>query len=127
MTIDDFPMVVREALSVHQVLRRLGFSADDIYVAPGHTAADSLHVVLRTQGKQWAIALGPQTVDGPAMRDMWLRAIEYARTAPEAELVAMFDGSVIQKQIALVAWSISQRGIELPLASASRAANARWN
>jgi hypothetical protein len=57
-----YPEEIRECWAVHQALRSLGFSPDDIYVALGADArnpefAAALFVVLKAQGKEFIVTL----------------------------------------------------------------------
>lgn len=58
----NFPQAVYEAWACHEAFRRLGFSADDIYVI-GQPSANNggrpaIHSVLRTQGRELVVICG---------------------------------------------------------------------
>lgn len=47
----DLPREVKCALALHEMLRRMGFAPEEIFVAP-HRPPGELHVVIRAQGKE---------------------------------------------------------------------------
>jgi hypothetical protein len=69
------PLAFREALAMHQMLRRLGFRADDIYVVRGRDG--DVFVQLRAQELKWHAYCGvvpsPDTfeADWRAAADWW--------------------------------------------------------
>jgi hypothetical protein len=70
MTIDE---ICKNALGLHMGFWRLGFVNDDIFIIPD---PDKICVVLRTQGKQFAMTAGPIVPDWPKFIEAWLAMIE---------------------------------------------------
>jgi hypothetical protein len=60
----DYPQVLVDTWAVHEALRRLGFASEDIFVhvagnGEAPTSGPWLFVVLKTQGKEFSIDIGP--------------------------------------------------------------------
>jgi len=72
-----FEQLIEMAWATHEGLRRLGFAADDIFVVT--TGDDRLFVTLKTQGKEFNVAVGQ--LDGltrEQFNERWLTFIERA-------------------------------------------------
>lgn len=71
MALRDYPALLLSAWSVHLALFQLGFSGDEIFIVFGGNAAAPttglwLWVVLKAQGKEFSIEIGPLDGTDPA-------------------------------------------------------------
>lgn len=79
------PALFREMVFMHEILRRAGFLPDEIFVmfGPGPTGDLCAHIMLRTQGQRWAMALGPMPPDlDAALAEAHWRAAAHAWNQP---------------------------------------------
>jgi hypothetical protein len=112
MTVDQ---VCRNALGIHMCFWNLGFESDDLYIIP-----DSLmiHVVLRTQGKQFAIPAGPAQ-DETKFRKAWLEILakwnSKGFTREEAQHMLQHTG--IPQQATQFVFALQKKGFVLPAAA----------
>lgn len=77
---DEIHPVIRQLLGCHEGFRKMGFSADDLYVEPTPSTVDGqmmLHYSLKTRrGKIFRISCGYwPTADEAGLRAQWLAAI----------------------------------------------------
>jgi len=73
MKYKDIDTAMRQMLGATQVLRKLGFTPDDIYASLGHGNVGM--VVLKTQGKQFAIACGRTKVTAGNFDKTWAEVV----------------------------------------------------
>lgn len=72
--IREYPQPIREAWATWEVLRKLGFQADDIFWVFAQTLNAvprpglALNVVLRTQGREFSVTCSPRLSEGEAKR-----------------------------------------------------------
>lgn len=90
----DYPDSVKECWAVHQVLRVLGFSPDDIYVTTGKNAENSFgfFVVLRTQERDFTVTVGTYDSCTDVANDlkMWT---DFAKQSNDA----VFDKTIMEQ------------------------------
>lgn len=73
-TFKDHPKVFRECYATHEFFRRLGFKAEEIFL---HLRADQvMMVVLQTQGKVFAVALGKVDFNEQQMLKYWSEIVD---------------------------------------------------
>lgn len=88
---------IREALAVHEALRRLRFSADDIFVVPPIGEQHRLFVVLMSQGKRFTYDAGPCRL-GKAFLDTWRDAVSWWNTdGHDDERKLLWEESVVRR------------------------------
>jgi hypothetical protein len=102
------PRVYREALAVHEALRRLGFVAEEIFVAEG---ADGVHVVLRHAGKEFRVTLGPSSPPFEEFAQRWPRAVRDYNAASDAALQALWEDSEVSLRLAHFVIAMEVKGI----------------
>lgn len=71
----DLPREVKCALALHEMLRRMGFAPDEIFVAP-YPPPHELQVVIQAQGKEFRIDVGMMTLSVEKFIDLWPRAAQ---------------------------------------------------
>jgi len=65
------PACIKEALAMHEALRRLGFSADDIFCV---YYQEQIAVELHTQGKEFVVTCGNHAFSEKQFEELWPRA-----------------------------------------------------
>lgn len=117
---------ILEAWACWELLRRLGFRADDIYWEFAHTLnvpvnGLALNVVLRTQGLVFAVTCSPPLSETEAKK-LKNDSVEFqtkivAEVFSEAEMTtALHESHAWERKVALVA-ALTQKGIEIPFAN----------
>jgi hypothetical protein len=113
-----------EVFGCHEALRRLGFSADDIYVVPGISAKFKercLHVVLKTQGKEYVITAARLKTpkEDEQVRDEWLSTIDIIKRARPDQQQRIWAASAMGADVSTfqaLALSLLTKGFALPKA-----------
>lgn len=119
----DYPDAIRECWAVHQALRTLGFSPDDIYVTSGHSVAHAFNppamfVVLKTQEKEFVITLGlfetSAAIDHLLM--LWTEFAQRwnAQEFAQEEMDAIYKTSNVMKNSAEFVIALEMKGISCP-------------
>ena len=133
LTIDEIPQTAREALCLHEALRRLGFEPSDIYVAvvrdfevvtegPGTIA-----VVLETQGQRFATCAYAPVADAAVFLNEWASYAGWWNGATEEDRLTLW--TAFQEQyfygevVARFVMAIILKGIELSCA----VKDVQWN
>jgi hypothetical protein len=102
----------REAWAVHEALRKLGFTADQIFMHRNPSPDDTLLVVLRHQGKQLATTIG-KVPDG--WEDEWGEFVRYANDAAnEAAMLEIYEASWVRQHYVPLLMALSTKGIRPP-------------
>jgi hypothetical protein len=108
---------LREALALYQLLRRLGFPAEAIYL---ETVADpilDMAMVLRHQGHEFRALLGAQGAPADQVAAEWHAACDaWNHTASHSERMALFRGAEVCGNAAslhLLA-ALERKGFTLP-------------
>lgn len=120
------PHQLCEQLMMHfNALRRMGFSADDIYTSPG-VLNDARQVcwgtLLRVQGKEWAGSIAPCKKPDTVMQRRWLRYIEEVQSMPDAEMKVLWQKHMPLEAFNLLVISVAAKGIEIPALPEANAA-----
>lgn len=112
------PAPIREALAMREALRRLGFSADDIYCL---YQPHEIDIVLKTQGKEFVVSCGPPGMLDQEFEKLWTRACnlwngtEPGMTKTSGEIIyhesEMMRGGYIGLQLI---GALQAKGIEPP-------------
>jgi len=100
----NYPPILLDAWTVHEALRKLGFSAEDIYLVPSvpidapHTG-EWLCVVLRAQGKEFVKPIGPigNATSREALYQKWSDLAEELKTVPRAVLARIYSERFLDK------------------------------
>lgn len=113
---DDLPGAVRNAVGVHEGLRRLGFPASEIYAA---SHDDDVLVILRTQNREVAMRVG--SVEGltpERLAAYWERVGEAMRAnvLPGEDFQRMYAESPAMTNSVRFVAEIVSRGVKLPRA-----------
>ena len=123
MTREEIHPAMREALGAFEVLRRLGFESADIFfhqnasdAVVGPEPRGMMFVVLKTQGKSFAIRVG--VVDLPY--DAWVSAWQAVATAASERRIAgvdrIVDESEARRNMLPLMVTIQAKGIRVPAA-----------
>lgn len=110
----------REALAVHEALRRLGFSADDIYIARYRHGEVQMH--LRTQGLEFTYDCGTTEMSPEAMLAAWEAAAGEWNKVPPAEIDRALDESFVGQNFVNLLVILKMKGFVLPSVAAAEAA-----
>lgn len=119
----DYPDAVKECWAVHEALRTLGFSSDDIYVASGHDGwqamnPPALFVILRAQEKEFIVTLGTYESDSEieVALSQWtefatrFNSGEFDKTKMER----IFDDSNVVKNKVQFVMALTGKGFSFP-------------
>lgn len=105
---------VHEQLALWEALRKLGFSADDIYAA--FYNGGELFTTLRVQGKEWnvSISAGRKVSDAEEYIRLYTKKCEWWNTAPDAEKRVVFNKHMPVDKMVSVAMSLREKDITIP-------------
>lgn len=103
----------------HEALRRLGFSADDIYVAFGilnpNTGEKACGVALRTQGKEWNGGISACAASDSEVAEAWKKyAAEAVQWYGNEKFNLLWTEHMPLERLEEIAMSVALKGIELP-------------
>lgn len=115
MKYKDIHPTIRQALGCHEGLRKLGFVPDDIFVTFNPDA--TMLVVLKTQGKQFAITVGfVRGVSREAWETMWSSAATAVRdgSVSQRDLDRIWQESLTRKQSLGFIAGLKAKGIRIP-------------
>lgn len=122
MTEADLDPVIREWLFAREALRRLGFSADDLFFAcqpAGRIIEDGIPVlfdkpvillILKTQGKQFAWTLGPVDLPVDQIEPAYHAACELWNTPSNGWQVSGFENSLAFRHAVPLVKMLKDRG-----------------
>lgn len=119
MKLETVHPTLREAIALHEVLRRLGFPADDIFVALNPDS--TMLIILRTQKKEVAIIAGSVPYEGEEFSVMWtdfVNAIADGQVEEE-ELYQNYKNSLALKLSEQLCLGLIRKGIKLPTVNRS--------
>lgn len=113
--------VYQEALAVHEVYRKLGFSADHIYLEIATSGGTRyfkqlcVYMKLAVPGRpEFTIEIGKVPRAAATVEQEWLEAIEAFCASPEEDARIMFEQSKAGQRMAGIALSIRAKGIPIP-------------
>ena len=124
-TLADLDPVTAEALACHEALGRLGFVADEIFLVlalagnpeyaiyPAGLAMGDLavHVELRAQGEEFTITVGAVPGGADDFERRWPAVIETWKAAPRADVLALWERSVIKQRALELVLGLQHKGI----------------
>jgi len=113
-TLDSFPRPLLEALAAHETLRKLGFTPDQIFIHQNPPPLLDIAVVLRHQGKQFAITVGQYAAED--WLDKWKELVELfnSKRLPEADFEAFYESSITGTNHVSLLFALQQKGIVPP-------------
>lgn len=114
MTLESYPRPLLEALAAHETLRKLGFTPDQIFMHHNPPPTLDIAVVLRHQGKQFAITVGGYAEDDWVDKWKELVALFNSKQIPEAEFQAFYDTSITGANHVSLLLALQQKGITPP-------------
>ena len=114
MSLKSLPPAIREYFGVFQALRRLGFSADDIYFVHspenGATAA-----MLKTQGKEFLVGTGTlTTADGERLNELLEILEREARKSTVEEINKLYKTTLVYKNSLHFMTELLKEGFQMP-------------
>jgi len=114
--VTDFDKPYRDCYAVQEALRRIGFSADDIYVGFGTVSGidDVLYVQLRAQGKIFTVTVAK--IPGAAFDDVVATWQTFAYALPgmsEGYLQRILDEAPITKDFVPLLVTLQSKGFKL--------------
>lgn len=116
-----YPDEIKECWAVHQVLRILGFSPDDIYVMPAKSAAEpdgppTLFAVLKTQSKEFTVTLGSYRSESDLEMaiNVWTEFVTRANAGrfDQAMLDEIYEASNIMRNRAQFLFALTGKGFK---------------
>jgi len=118
-TYNEITPSMRAFIGTREVLRRIGYRADDLYCMTARSAklrgAISAFCVLRTQGKEFSVELG--AIDSePKFADEY-KIIAYVVNAggiPKPDLDRMYNECEARQNVVDLVMAIQAKGILLP-------------
>ena len=114
MKVADFPPVVREALAVHELFRRLGFRSEDIYIE-FYDKLKEVAVLLKAQGTDFRVFIGgsaPYTHE--QFRALWLKSIAAVNAMSDEEAAPIWEGSKVRNECIQIAERLLAKGLVPP-------------
>lgn len=129
MRLDELRREVQEMLCAHEAFRRLGFSADDIFIAvgvdPKYGPAPQVFVDI-TVGVGFSLRVCPLWCDEPELRVRWQEAVALWNDPSRlGECQTIWDASEPNAVFPQIAAAIRQKGLALPAVEAILAEAAR--
>lgn len=114
--LDKFPEPLKEALATHECLRKLGFASEQIFMHQNPAPDSMIMVVLRHQGKQLALTMGPMA--GP-WEKKWTKLIDHfnAKEIDEEEFNRWYERSWAGTHQAQILVVMVSKGIQPPYRS----------
>ena len=111
MKLSDFPPAVQEALGYHEALRKLGFSADNIFFAVDPSGRAQVH--LKKEGRSFTIDVGFLYGSQEVVRATWTHACEaWNKEASDQERDALWYKSHALAHAAPFVIALHARGFE---------------
>lgn len=119
----DLAFIYQEAIAAHEVYRRLGFSAEYVFlevarsgeIGSEHFLKTCIYTKLVVPGApEFRINLGPTPGKAENVTAEWEEAIAVFGTATDPEAFDLLEHSQIYKAIALIIAKIRQKGIPIP-------------
>lgn len=107
---------VRDCVFAFEVLRRIGFPADEIYAGVGNIIGEGrcAIMVLRSAGREWTWTIAQLEIDDAKFQRLWAEAGEAWNRLPPHDDAWGFHGSRIDAMGAIVVASITAKGIPIP-------------
>ena len=117
----EFQSAIKEALAAREGLRKLGFSADDIYVRPQSMRKGlvMVHIFLDIKGEEFNILIDAFDGCPKEFEDQWRAAAEWWNNkATDRELMEIWDNSRMARCGAEpILVQLRKRGIVVPALS----------
>lgn len=128
MKLADVDQVLLEALCLHELFRRMGFSADDVFIMLSRAANPAsailpkglrpgdraMFVSLRAQDKEYNVIMGALPCPEDDFAKAWGTAVETYNTATQEETDPIWQQSLIVKQWATVVLDLNGMGFVIP-------------
>lgn len=109
MTAPTHP-IIREALAVHEVFRKLGFTPDEIFIRP---LPSKLFVTVQQAGKEFNLDLGAHDLDTVTVIKQWADASAWWNTGDNGERQEMFETSEVRKNVVLIIVALTEKGFRI--------------
>lgn len=113
----ELPGPLREALALHELLRRLEFRAEDIFLSTSPTPQGQVQVVLRSAGREFRCDVGAQGMPRDRCVALWQEAAAAWNGGgglTHEERVAIFHGSEIYGRAWELVLALSRKGLPPP-------------
>jgi hypothetical protein len=105
-------LLVAETWAYHEALRRAGFKSDDIFVV-GDANDGEVFVLLKAQGKEFSMRVGPRGMPVEEFEAMWKQWCVDIHDVPEAELQEIWQTSLVRRQVARLVYALNVQGFRL--------------
>ncbi len=109
--------LLREAIGVHSIIEKMGFSMADIYMqrAPNAISGDiHVFVMLKTQGREFIYDCGPSDISEDAWQNVAKAAFRAWNAASQTERECLFEHCEARKDAVLMLSAIVAKGITPP-------------
>ena len=126
MKYDDISVVMRAFIGNREMMRRLGFAADDLYFQSARSARNSgvmtCFLVLRTGDKQFSIECGPLGADVSVLEAEYARVAQAinARELSEDDYFRIFQECEAYQATTGLIVALRARGFEIGIPDPSR-------
>lgn len=101
--------ILREALAAHEIFRKLGFSADDIYIRP---KPDRLFMTV-IRGAEFNYDLGEHDVEVNSLISQWAAAAQWWNTGDEADRAELLNTSKIRREVVPLIAALHAKGFSV--------------
>jgi hypothetical protein len=113
--VQSIPAPLREALACHEMLRRLGFQADDIYLVAAPDPQGMVALQLRVGELHFSYATGVQQMSHEVLAQKWQAAVRlWNHDFTSEECWALFKSSQIAGRLDEVLATLRKKGFPLP-------------
>ena len=113
----EFQSSIKEALAVHEGLRKVGFEAEDIYVRPQELQDGSIlvHVSITNKDIEFGIAVGLFNGSRKELESQWEEASRWWNTrATDDQLDDIWENSKMRTAGEGIIEQLVRRGVEIP-------------
>jgi len=117
MTVADVPPAMREMVSNHEMLRRLGFLSEQIFAYSPEPETNAVGlVVMLSEDKHFKIRCGTYADGEVKFKELWVRLIRQIGTNifKEEDLQYMFDHSMVSRFPQHLVNSLLSHGVDIP-------------
>jgi hypothetical protein len=126
MTYDEIDPGIRGCLAAHEVFRRFGFKAGDIFVALQGGIAIS---VLRHDGKEFTVGVGKFGGSQDEFANAWAEASQAvnAGSVPKEDAARIYEEGIMYGRFVEVMMAMANKGIDVQVPTAGEKMMAELN
>ena len=113
-SVGEFPEPIREALALHGIFRRMGYSSDDIFFH-ADPVTRIVAMQLQHEGKTFTVSTGSLMLySRDEIIEMWQKAGECWNKTSEEEALRIVGNSKARMNLVMMVAAMIERGFEVP-------------